>query len=88
MFFSHGLWKNLPPMMILLITHSSRFGWDGHDIKTFDVVPEREGEVCDKGVTFSDQEGAISSSGLCTVIMDESLSHHPALLHTTVKPWL
>lgn len=60
----------------------------GCEIKKLDVVPEGEGEVCDIGITLSDQEGAISSPSLCTVVVDQSLGHQPALLHATMEPRL
>lgn len=64
------------------------FGWADHKIKNLDVVPEGEGEVCDIGITLSDQEGAISPPDLCAVIVDQTLAHQPALLHAAMKPGL
>lgn len=70
------------------VTQSLNSGWDGHEIQNCDVLPERQGEVCDKSITLSDQEGAVSSASLRAVIVDQSLGHQPALFHATVKPWL
>lgn len=52
------------------------------------ALPERDGVVVDEGITFSDQEGAVSSSTLHTEIMDQPLGHVSAFFNTAVKPGL
>lgn len=58
------------------------------DEKTWDNVPEGERIVCNEGIALSDQEGAVSSAGLFTVLLDQPLGHLPAFLHATVEPRL
>lgn len=87
-FIGHNLWKNRGGVSHKKLQPSSFWsGWP-QDQELGCGVPEGEGGVWDIGVALSDQEGAISSPGLCTVILDQTLSHQPAVLHATVKPGL
>lgn len=56
--------------------------------KKLDILPEGQGEVFDKSITLSDQEGAVSSTALCTEILNQVLSHQPAFIHAAMKPGL
>lgn len=52
------------------------------------MLPERQGEVFDKSITLSDQEGAVSSTALGTEILDQALGHQPAFIHAAMEPGL